>query len=146
MENSTDKAKIAEISGRFQEAVRTLHRLPRVSVKSYFNAWPQIIRTPNEILAAEVLPTRLGPPSTEKITRMEETIQWIFLLDDEDERRIVWLRAENVPWRKICERIGCGRTKAWQLWHTALLKIATRLENKRNTPRNTPRNGGRNVF
>ncbi len=142
MENSTDKAKIAEISGRFQEAVRTLRRLPRVTIKSYFNAWPPIIRTPNEILAAEPEPMRLGPPSAEKITRMEETIQWIFLLDDEDERRIVWLRAENVPWRKICERIGCGRTKAWQLWHTSLLKIATRLENQRNTPRN----GGRNVY
>jgi len=132
-----DKVKVAEISGRFQEAMRTLRRLPRVTARGYYNAWPPIIRTAEELRDAEPLPLRLGPPSAEKISRMEETIQWIFLLDDEDERRLVWLRAANVPWNKICWRIGCGRTKAWQQWNMALLKIATRLE--------TQRNGGRNA-
>jgi len=131
-----DKVIIAEISGRFQEAVRTLRRLPRVTMRGYFNAWPPIVRSVEELRDAEPEPLRLGPPSPEKISRMDETLQWIFLLDDEDERRIVWLRAANVPWRKICGHIGCGRTKAWQLWHTALLKIATRLESKRNGGRN----------
>jgi hypothetical protein len=49
---------------------------------------------------------RLGPPSAEAVARMEETIQWIFFLDDEAERRLIWLRAARVPWKPICYRIG----------------------------------------
>ena len=79
-----------------------------------------------EQLQADRLPMRLGPPTPDAISRMEETINWVFWLE-EDECKLVWLRAERVPWRPICYRIGCGRTKAWQMWTVALLKIATRL-------------------
>ena len=44
-----------------------------------------------------------------------------------DERRLVWLRAEGMPWKRITHRLGIGRTTAWQRWTMALLKIATRL-------------------
>jgi hypothetical protein len=44
-----------------------------------------------------------------------------------EERRLVWLRAEGVPWKRITRRLGVGRTTAWQRWTIALLKIATRL-------------------
>lgn len=80
-----------------------------------------------EQLQADRLPMRLGPPTPDAISRMEETIQWIFWLDDEEERRLIWLRAERVYWKQICWRLGCGRTKAWQMWTYALLKIVTRL-------------------
>jgi len=73
---------------------------------------------------------RMGPLPADAISRMEETIEWIFYLDDEDERRLIWLRAERVYWKQICWRIGCGRTKAWQMWTYALLKIVTRLNAK----------------
>ena len=115
------------VAGRFEEAARTLRRLPRADARGYFNAWPPIIRTVQELLDAEPMPLRLGPPGADAISRMEESLGWMFLLDAEEERRLVWLRAERVRWRKICERIGCGRTRAWQMWGAALLKIATRL-------------------
>ncbi|MDX2073805.1 MAG: DUF6362 family protein [Alphaproteobacteria bacterium] len=121
------KWTVTEIADRFEEAARTLRRLPPVKVRGYFNTWPPVIRTAQELLDAEPVPLQLGPPTAGAIARMEETLEWIFLLDDEDERRLVWLRAEGVRWRKICARIGCKRTKAWQLWSMALLKIATRL-------------------
>ncbi len=124
------------VATRFEDAIYTMKRLPPVRVQGYFSAWPPIVRTVAEQLAEDRLPLRLGPPSAEAISRMEETIQWIFFLDDENERRLVWLRAARVPWRPICARIGCGRTKAWQMWVIALMKITIRLNAK-------PKLGGR---
>jgi hypothetical protein len=95
-------------------------------VQGYSSTWPEIVRTVMEQLQADRLPMRLGPPLPDAISRMEETINWVFWLE-EDERRLVWLRAARVPWRPICWQLGCGRTKAWQMWTIALLKVATRL-------------------
>lgn len=122
-----EKWTVTDIAARFDEAARTLRRLPPVRARGYYNTWPPIVRTVRELLDAELFPLGLGPPSAATIDRLEETMGWILLLDDEEERRLVWLRAERVRWRKICTRIGCGRTKAWQMWVMALLKIATRL-------------------
>ena len=66
---------------------------------------------------------RLAP---EAIDRMDEALGWLMWLDPE-ERRLVWLRAEGMPWKRITLRLGIGRTTAWQRWMTALLKIAVRL-------------------
>lgn len=124
------KWTVTDVADRFEEAAQTLRRMPPVKVQGYFNVYPEVIRTSIELMQADVLPMRLGPPTAEAISRMEETIQWIFYLDDEEERRLVWLRAERVVWKRICWRLGCGRTKAWQMWTYALLKIVTRLNSK----------------
>jgi len=124
------KYTVTDVAERFEEAAHTLHRLPRVGVQGYFNAMPEVIRTAAETLQEEKLPMRLGPPSAEAISKMEEVLEWIWWLDDEDERRLVWLRAERVVWKRICWRLGCGRTKAWQMWTYSLLKIVTRLNTK----------------
>lgn len=126
MSKHIDNWTVTDVADRFEEASQTLKRMPPVQVQGYSNAWPEIVRTVMEQLQADQLPMRLGPPLPDAISRMEETIQWVFWLE-EDERRLVWLRAARVPWRPICYRIGCGRTKAWQMWTIALLKVATRL-------------------
>ena len=56
---------------------------------------------------------------------MDEALGW--LMARPEERRLVWLRAEGMPWKCITHRLGIGRTTAWQRWTIALLKIATRL-------------------
>jgi len=116
-----------DVADRFEEAAMTLRRLPPVKVQGYYCTWPPIIRTVAELWREERVPRRLGPPPAEAISRMEQTIQWMFLLSDEEARRLVWLRAEKVRWREICDYFCCGRTKAWQMWVMALLTIATRL-------------------
>ena len=62
----------------------------------------------------------------EAIDRMDEALDWLMWLEAE-ERRLVWLRAEGLPWKRITHRLAIGRTTAWQRWTIALLKIATRL-------------------
>lgn len=132
---------VTDIADRFEEAADTLRRMPSVKVRGYFNAWPPIIRTLREKLGEDRGEERQSPPRPDAISRMEQTIEWIFFLESEQERRLVWLRAERVKWKLIYTRLGCGRTKAWYIWSVALLKIATRLNNG-GIPK---RNGGRNV-
>lgn len=127
MTRTPTKWTVTDVADRFEEAAQTLRRLPPVKAQGYFNVYPEVIRTSIEVMQGEKLPMRMGPPSSDAISRMEQTLDWIFFLDDEDERRLVWLRAEGVYWKQICWRIGCGRTKAWQMWTYALLKIVTRL-------------------
>ncbi len=126
MSKHIDNWTVTDIADRFEEAAQTLKRLPPVRVQGYSSTWPEIVRTVMEQLQADRLPMRLGPPLPDAISRMEETINWVFWLE-EDERRLVWLRAARVPWRPICWQLGCGRTKAWQMWTIALLKVTTRL-------------------
>ena len=127
MKHAPDTWTAHDVAERFEEAAMTLRRLPPVKVQGYFSTWPPIIRTVAELWHEERLPRRLGPPSAEAISRMEHTIQWVCWLSDEEARRLVWLRAEKVRWREICDHFCCGRTKAWQMWVMALLTIATRL-------------------
>jgi hypothetical protein len=122
----TDTRWTAEaVAEHFEEAMRTLRKLPPVKVPGYFTTWPQIVRTRQEIAAMEPVPMRVYP-SAAAITRLEQTTDWILWVD-EDERRLVWLRAARVPWKLICVELGCDRTTAWRRWQLALTKIASRL-------------------
>lgn len=122
----TDTRWTAEaVAEYFEEAMRTLRKLPPVKVPGYFTTWPQIVRTRQEIAAMEPVPMRVWP-SAAAITRLEQTTDWILWVD-EDERRLVWSRAARVPWKLICVELGCDRTTAWRRWQMALTKIASRL-------------------
>lgn len=123
-----DKWTAKDVADRFERALYTLKRLPPVKVQGYYNLWPAIKYTQREIWEMEKLPMRLGPPPAQDISRMEETLQWIILLDDIDERRLVWLRAAKVRWKSICCQMGCDRSTAWRKWVIALTKIAIQLD------------------
>lgn len=119
---------VIDVADRFEEAVNTLRRIevPHCKPMQYFNTWPPIVYTAWELMAQEKLPMRLGPPSASAISRMEKTFDWIFWLE-EDERKVVWLRASKVRWKQICYRMGWGKTKAREQWTMALIKITWRL-------------------
>jgi len=114
------------VEERLLEAAATLLRLPPVRVRGYFSAWPQIIHNAEDRRDWEVVVRRLGPPSAKAISRMEKTLAWFQWLTP-DEKRLIWLRANNVSWKAICWRMGCCRTVAWERWVFALTKIASAL-------------------
>ena len=127
----TPKFTAVDVAGRMDEAVRTLRRLPKVKVTGYFNSWPDHTRSIAEQLQAAKVPMKMGPPTADAITRMEECLDWMVWLDDETERLLVWMRAENVAWKLICRKVGFSRTKAWRIYTMTLLKIATHINAKR---------------
>jgi hypothetical protein len=107
------------VAGRLEEAVDVLARLPDEQVRGLYDLWPKLIGEP----CRYACPAAAAP---EAIDRMDEALAWLGWLDPE-EQRLVWLRAEGMPWKMITRRLGVGRTTAWQRWTIALLKIATRL-------------------
>lgn len=121
-------AKLTEeqIAERLVEAARTAHRLPPVRVQGYFSAWPAIKRMPWENLGVESEPIHI-PPSPEAVERMLEVMGWMVWLEEE-QRHLLWMRAERYPWRKICGRIGCDRTTAWRRWKTLLNFLSEKLK------------------
>lgn len=118
---------LIEIADHLEDAARTLHRLPAVKVPGYYSKWPPIARTAFEQLQSESLPARLGPPTPEAISRMEKALLWLWWVDDELERKIVWMRAEKVRWKVICWKLGIGKTKCRDIWSAGLLKIQFNL-------------------
>ena len=107
------------VARRLEEAADVLARLPDDRVRGLYDLWPKIIGAPY----ASARPAAAAP---EAIDRMDEALTWLAWLDPE-ERQLVWLRAEGMPWKWITRRLGIGRTTAWQRRTTALLKIAVRL-------------------
>jgi hypothetical protein len=107
------------VAKRLEEAADVLARLPAERVRGLYDLWPRLVGEP----CRHARPAAAAP---EAIDRMEEALGWLMWLDP-DERRLVWLRAEGMPWKWITRRLGIGRTTAWQRWTTALLKIAVRL-------------------
>ena len=114
-----------DVADHFEEAFRTLRKLPPVTVQGYFNTWPDIVRTSREIAAMEPQPMRVRP-SPAAITRLEQTFDWVLWIEEE-ERKLVWARAARRPWKQISVEHACDRTTAWRRWQLALTKIATRL-------------------
>jgi hypothetical protein len=108
------------VADRVAQATDTLARLPDQRVHGIYDLWPKLIGAAGR----QVRPAAASP---EAIDRMDEALGWLLWLEPE-ERQLVWLRAEGLPWKWITRRLGIGRTTAWQRWTTALLKIVVRLE------------------
>jgi len=113
------------VAEHLAEAADTLARLPEARVRGHYTLWPPVVRSAREILGGGGR-TRPIPPAPEAIDRMDQALAWLGWLAP-DEARLVWLRAEGMPWKPITRRLGVGRTTAWQRWTVALLKLATRL-------------------
>ncbi|MEN3976908.1 DUF6362 family protein [Emcibacter sp. SYSU 3D8] len=113
------------VAAHFAEAFQTLRLLPAAKVRGYFNTWPSIVRTRQEVAAMEAEPMRFTP-SPAAITRLEQTFDWVLWVE-EAERKLIWSRAARVPWKRITGELGCDRTTAWRRWQNALSKIAVRL-------------------
>jgi hypothetical protein len=113
------------VADHFEEAFRTLRKLPPVKAQGYIGAWPDIVRSPREIEAMTADPIRILP-STAAVTRLEQTFDWVLWIE-EGERKLIWSRAARVPWKQISGELGVDRTTAWRRWQLALTKIASRL-------------------
>ena len=121
-----DRTWTAEcVADHFEEAFRTLRKLPPVRAQGFSTAGPQTARPSRENAAREPEPMRAWP-SAPAITRLEQTSDWVLWIE-EAERKLVWSRAARVPWKQISGEMGCDRTTAWRRWQLALTKIAARL-------------------
>ena len=116
-----------DIEDRFEEAAYTLRRLPEKDrPRGYSSYWPAVVHDAKHAYGYTPEAPMRVIPSAAAITRMEECLDWLLLVDPED-ARIVWLRAEGARWRQVCIRAGCVRSTAWRRWAAALLTISKKL-------------------
>ncbi|MBF0602158.1 MAG: hypothetical protein HQL07_00525 [Nitrospirae bacterium] len=121
------------VADRMEEAASTLRRLPMAGVKprEYGNSWPSVIHDAKEAYGWNDAVVRIGQPSAEAITRMDEVMEWLRWLNQE-QVKLVWLRATRIPWKLIEVRFAYDRSTAWRKWNIALNCIASRLKSRHN--------------
>lgn len=122
-----------EIEDRFEEAARTLRRLPNPpgsGPKGYGNAWPAYVQDARHAYGYHEVQMRVVPSAAD-IQNMEECIAWLAWLSPDD-ARIVWMRAEGARWKQVCYRVGVARSTAHRRWAAALLTVAKNLEARAN--------------
>ena len=121
---------LEQVADRFAEAADVLRHLPERRVCGYFNTWPDMRLEFSDLVGQTPEPMRRPLPSPSAISRMEETITWSRLLKPED-AKLVWARAEGVPWKAICWRFGIARATAHRRWQYGLSVIAWQLNGRR---------------
>ena len=120
MEN--ERLSEQQVIARLKEAASTMKKLPFVKVQGYFNAWPDIVYSPREISAMDQKPKKwLATPKA--ISRTEEVCKWLYFLENIQDRKLVWMRANNKPWQIICNKFGFSRVTANKRWKKSILRI-----------------------
>lgn len=108
-----------EIIAIFRQAAQTLRRLPSPKVQGYFNSWPDIIYTKKEVIRMDQKPSK-QPVTPEAISRMEKAISWLSLLEKPIDRKIVWMRANYIPWEIISKTFAFSRVTASKKYKNAI--------------------------
>jgi hypothetical protein len=126
----SDKLTMVAIADRLEEAAYTLRRLPKVTVQGFKSNWPPMVNDAHESYGYNDATVRLGPPSAKHITQMDEALRWLHHLEPVPDysRKLVWLRANGVRWKRIEQRYGHSRTKLHLDYKNALLTILTALK------------------
>jgi hypothetical protein len=120
--HNNQKLDSKQIIARFKEAVLTLKKLPSVRVRGYLNAWPDIVYSEVEIRRMDKK-TKTWQVTPEAVSRMEEVLRWWALIEETEDKKLVWMRAEETPWDEICKVFGICRSAANKKYKKAIDKI-----------------------
>jgi hypothetical protein len=121
---------IEAVAERLTDADQIARRLPPVRVQGYYNVWPLFVRTEYERMAGDDPPPRRFPPDPKAVDRMLEVMAWMQWLEQE-QRLLVWMRAQRYPWSDIAKRNACSVSTAQRRWQSALSVLCTRLNQPR---------------
>lgn len=98
--------------------------LPPVRAPKYRCCMPEIVYTPQEMIFMEKKPLKIRP-NQEQIALWERVVlEWLPILAV-DERRLVWKRANRIPWKLLCREFGVSRQMLAVRYERALIKSNT---------------------
>src|SRR5574344_2399822 len=118
-----------QIKQELETAAYVERLLPAVRSPRYRCLMPDIIYTPQEIAFMDRRPIK-PRPTQEQITLWERVIlEWLSVLE-KDERRLVWKRANRIPWKYFCRELGVSRQILALRHDKALIKIQFSLYKK----------------
>jgi len=118
----------AKVEDQLELAADVYRALPGVRPAGFFNAWPEYFHSFADRVGQE--PRMRRPlPSPRMITEADEAMLWLRWLE-RDDARIVWLRANREPWKKICWEVGLSRPAASRHWQYGIALITWRLNGR----------------
>lgn len=117
-----------DIKDRLETAAYVMRLLPPVKVQGYVTSKFNIVYTPQEIAFMDRKPLRLKPTNAQ-IDQMDEAILWLDVLAP-IERKLVWKRAERIPWKILCREFGMSRSQLNVKYDLLISKIVGSLSQK----------------
>lgn len=117
-----------EIKDRLEAAAYVMRLLPPVKVQGYVTSKFNIAYTPQEIAFMDKKPLRIKP-TNRQIDQMDEAILWLDVLLP-IERKLVWKRAERIPWKILCREFGLSRAQINIKYNKLISKIEGSLSDK----------------
>lgn len=113
---------IEKIKDDLETAAYVDRLLPPVRAPKYRCCMPEIVYTPQEMIFMEKKPLKIRP-NQEQIALWERVVlEWLPILAV-DERRLVWKRANRIPWKLLCREFGLCKSNLCARHSKALMKI-----------------------
>lgn len=113
---------IEQIKDDLETAAYVERLLPPVRAPKYRSCMPEIVYTAQELIFMEKKPIKVYP-TQEQISLWERVmLVWLPILSV-DERRLVWKRANHIPWKLLCQEFCVSRQILALRHNKALLKI-----------------------
>jgi hypothetical protein len=119
----------ALVEVHLEEAAKVMRSLPPVRVQGYFSVWPESV-SDEWILSANQEPEERRLRYTPRqISKMEFVMEWL-LWPPIVERKIIWERANGVPWKVLEHRYQSSRTTLWRNYSHGMMWIVAKLNAK----------------
>jgi len=114
-----------ELFDRFREAAKTCKRLPPIESPRLCQPSHQFVTDAKEAYGYNEVKLVIRPTG-EQIDRMDETLTWLQMMDQEV-ARIVWAKANNSPWHFIGRMLGMDPRTAQRRMMAGLYELAEEL-------------------
>ncbi len=114
-------SEIKNLKQKLEFAAKIMKCLPGEKPRGYYNRWPEIVHSPDEIAEQDANPICFSANGKE-ISEMEKILDWLQPLEA-FETKLVWKRANHVPWKVLAYEFKSDRTTLWRKYDRALAKI-----------------------
>ena len=112
---------IDEIKSKLAFAAKVLRALPGEHVQGFISSWPASLSELDILQETDISRNQYHPTPAE-ISEMDKILEWLKPLNA-FETKLVWRRANHVPWKLISEDLGYHRSKLDEKYRIALVKI-----------------------
>ena len=110
-----------------KEAASIHRRIPDVQVPGFYTLWPETMKDDWERFYDAVNhKTRFGPPMPRQVTFHEKVMAWLRWIDCY-EQKVIWMRANNIPWKILEHEFGKSKTTLWRDANSGLIRISSML-------------------
>ena len=109
------------------QAASIHRRLPEPRVPGFHTLWPTMLGDDWERLS-DVLhgKSSVGSPWPAEVTFSERVMEWLGLFD-RPRQRVIWMRANGIPWKLMVEELGRSKQTLWRELNESLVILKYHL-------------------